>query len=57
MRGSDSYVKTILTYANDGGGSKQVQAVTRYDDEVWLKEDFTYDQYGNITNKRSTATR
>jgi RHS repeat-associated protein len=48
-----SFGKTVYTYANDGGGSPQVQSVNAYDDAgqptlVW----FEYDQYGNVIVKR-----
>ena len=51
--GSASLSKTVLTYANDAGGSPQVQSVTAYDDTgTATKADFDYDAYGNTTNKR-----
>ena len=51
--GSASLGKTVFTYANDPGGSPQVQSVTAYDDTgTATKADFDYDAYGNMTNKR-----
>ncbi len=51
--GSSSLGKSVLTYANDAGGSPQVQSVTGYDDTgTATKADFDYDAYGNMTNKR-----
>jgi RHS repeat-associated protein len=51
--GSASLAKTSLTYANDGGGSPQVQSVISYDDTgVPVKADFDYDSTGNLTNRR-----
>jgi YD repeat-containing protein len=45
--------KTVSTFANDPGGSQQVQTVTAYDDTgTATKVDFDYDQYGNVVNKR-----
>lgn len=44
---------SVFTFANDPGGSPQVQSVTRYDENnVATKVDFSYDQYGNVTDKR-----
>ena len=51
--GAATLAKSILTYANDGGGSPQVQSITSYDDTgAPVKVDFDRDQYGNITNRR-----
>lgn len=51
--GSSSIAKTVLTYANDPGGSPQVQSITSYDDTgTATKVDFDYDTYGNMANKR-----
>jgi RHS repeat-associated protein len=53
--GSASFAKNIFSYANDAGGSVQVQSVTGFDDAVppnQTKVDFDYDQYGNVTNQR-----
>ncbi len=48
-----SMSKSASTYANDPGGSPQVQSVTTYDDAAApAKVDFDYDQYGNVTNSR-----
>ncbi|HJQ68548.1 MAG TPA: RHS repeat-associated core domain-containing protein [Blastocatellia bacterium] len=50
---SASMSKAVSTYANDPGGSPQVQSVTSYDDAgTPTKVDFDYDQYGNVTNNR-----
>ncbi|HXG95207.1 MAG TPA: hypothetical protein VNN73_22920, partial [Blastocatellia bacterium] len=52
-RGSTSYAKSVVNYANDPGGYKQVQSVIAYDDAgAGVKTDFDYDQYGNVLNKR-----
>ena len=51
--GSSSLGKSVLTYANDGGGSPQVQSIMVYDDNgTTAKLDFDYDANGNVTNKR-----
>jgi RHS repeat-associated protein len=51
--GSTTYAKTEITYANDPGGSAQVESVIVYDDAAaGVKVGFEYDQYGNVTNKR-----
>ena len=51
--GAATFVKSVLTYANDGAGSPQVQSATTYDDAgVPVKLDFDYDMHGNITNRR-----
>ena len=51
--GSASLNKSVCTYANDGGGSPQVQSVIAYDDQgTPVKADFDYDALGNMTNKR-----
>jgi RHS repeat-associated protein len=51
-----SMAKSVITYANDPGGSPQVQNVIGYDDATptpnQIKVDFDYDSYGNNTNKR-----
>ena len=48
-----SMSKSVLTYANDPGGSPQVQSITSYDDAgTPTKADYDYDQYGNVTNSR-----
>jgi RHS repeat-associated protein len=48
-----SMAKSVIAYANDPGGAKQVQSAINYDDtNAATKVDFDYDQYGNITNKR-----
>jgi hypothetical protein len=48
-----SFAKTVLTYANEPGGSPQVQSVTTYDDtNTPTKVDFDYNQYGGVLNKR-----
>jgi YD repeat-containing protein len=48
-----SMARSVYDYANDPGGSPQVQAVTSYDDTATpTKVDFDYDQYGNVTNNR-----
>jgi len=51
--GSTTFAKTELTYANDPGGSPQVQTVIAYDDAgAGVKTGFDYDQYGNVLNRR-----
>ncbi|MEW6128915.1 MAG: RHS repeat-associated core domain-containing protein [Acidobacteriota bacterium] len=51
--GGTTVAKTVYTYANDAGGQPQVQTITSYDDtNTASKVDFSYDQYGNITDKR-----
>jgi RHS repeat-associated protein len=48
-----TFAKTVYTYANDPGGSPQVQSVTSYDEtNLATKVEIDYDQYGNVTNKR-----
>ncbi len=48
-----SYGKSVYAYVNDGGGSPQLQAVTVYDDAgVATKVDYSYDQHGNVTDRR-----
>jgi RHS repeat-associated protein len=48
-----SMAKSQFTYANDPGGSPQVQSVIGYDDAgAQTKVDFDFDQYGNVTNSR-----
>jgi RHS repeat-associated protein len=48
-----SMARSVSAYANDPGGSPQVQSVIGYDDiGTPTKVDFDYDQYGNIANKR-----
>jgi RHS repeat-associated protein len=48
-----SMSKSVYDYANDSGGSPQVQAITSYDDTATpTKVGFDYDQYGNVTNNR-----
>ena len=50
---STSYAKSVISYANDPGGSPQPQSITVYDDAgAASKVDFDYDQYGNVTTKR-----
>ena len=48
--------KTLFSYANDPGGSPQVQSLVTYDDASptsnQAKVDFDYDQYGSPMNKR-----
>ena len=44
---------SVFTYANDPGGSIQVQSITDINDAGQeILTDFDYDQYGNVTNKR-----
>jgi len=44
---------TVFTYANDPGGSVQIQTMVSINDASQeTKIDFDYDQYGNVTNKR-----
>jgi RHS repeat-associated protein len=51
--GGASFSKTVTSYANDPGGSPQVQTVTTYDDTgTPTQVNFDYDQYGNLANKR-----
>jgi len=51
--GGVSMSKSVMTYANDGGGSPQVETVTSYDDAgVATKVALDYDSYGNVTNTR-----
>ena len=54
--GGTSMAKSVMTYANDPGGSPQVQTVISYDDATptanQTKVDFDYDSYGNVTNTR-----
>jgi RHS repeat-associated protein len=48
-----TWAKTTCTYANDPGGVNQVQSITTYDEtNTPTKVDFSYDQYGNETQKR-----
>jgi RHS repeat-associated protein len=52
-RGTTSYAKSVYTYANDPGGFPQVQSILGYNDSgTQTKQDFDYDAYGNVTNKR-----
>ena len=51
--GGSSMSKSVMTYANDPGGSVQPQSVIGYDDtNTPVKVDFDYDAYGNVVNKR-----
>jgi RHS repeat-associated protein len=51
--GGTSFAKVVYTYANDGGGSPQVQSVACYDDTgTPTRVDFDYDSFGNPTNRR-----
>jgi RHS repeat-associated protein len=51
--GAASFVKSVLTYANDGAGSPQIQSATTYDDTgTPVKLGLDYDTHGNITNRR-----
>jgi hypothetical protein len=48
-----SFKKTVNTYANDPGGSPQVQSTTAYDDTgTPIQVNYDYDQYGNAINMR-----
>jgi YD repeat-containing protein len=48
-----SFGKTVATYANDPGGSPQVQSVLAYDDTgTPTQVNYDCDQYGNMTNIR-----
>ncbi|MEW6210188.1 MAG: hypothetical protein AB1631_17610 [Acidobacteriota bacterium] len=48
-----TFAKSVYTYANDGGGSPQLQSLTSYDDAGQPSlEWFEYDQYGNMIVKR-----
>jgi RHS repeat-associated protein len=48
-----SFRKAVTTYANDPGGSPQVQSVITYDDTgTPTQVNFACDQYGNMTNIR-----
>ncbi len=51
-----SLSKLVMNYANDGGGSPQVQSSIAYDDATptpnQIKVDFDYDSSGNVTNTR-----
>ena len=52
-RGSTSYAKAVYNYANDPGGSPQVQSIIAYNDLNQAgKVDFDYDANGNVLNKR-----
>ncbi|HXG66461.1 MAG TPA: hypothetical protein VNO70_15285, partial [Blastocatellia bacterium] len=51
--GGASMAKTQYAYANDPGGSPQVQAATSYDDlGTPTKVDYSYNAYGSVTNFR-----
>ncbi|HWX39559.1 MAG TPA: RHS repeat-associated core domain-containing protein [Blastocatellia bacterium] len=48
-----SFGKTVMVYANDPGGSPQVQSVLTYDDTgTSTQVNYDCDQYGNLTNMR-----
>ncbi|HLG14570.1 MAG TPA: hypothetical protein VJH03_08725 [Blastocatellia bacterium] len=51
-----SMARSVISYANDPGGSPQVQNVVSYDDATptanQTKVDYDYDGYGNVTNVR-----
>src|SRR5262249_40319433 len=47
------YKKIVTAYANDPGGSPQVQSVTTYDDmNTPMMTDLAYDAYGNTTQQQ-----
>lgn len=57
-KNSISYSRMEMTYTTDGGSNVQPETITTYDDAgVPTKMDFSYDAYGNVTDKREYGTQ